>query len=460
MLTILLFLSMIANANLNPDSEDRIWDGGGGDQLWMNPLNWDNDQLPEADADVWIVTNETVIFDAPDYLVESITLLGGAHLIIEEGASLRTFKGGPFGSDAIHLEGVDSTMIESQLTIKGNLLIDMHGAVGDGLDLNKYTKATVTNTGYLEIKNTGDDGIELSDDLVVQGTLFIQDTDANGIRFHSVVPDGAMITNTGIIQIDTTGNYGIWLNSALLFDNQGTTSIANCTAQSIKASSYTFHNKGAMICQGSIDEDSFTGFPNASIEVGPYSPTLLTFSESFSLAQDTIKLELFALPAGMQPLAGIDYDQFTITSGTIDLSQAILELTGDYIPQEGDSLTLLQNLTGSNIIGHFDALPQGSSLFFNGVEMLVSYTGDSNHMNMTLTAISSNVVDADGDGFTNDVDCDDSNATVYPDAPELCDNLDNNCNGSIDEGLASFTYFLDADGDGFGNANAALDTCA
>ena len=30
-------------------------------------------------------------------------------------------------------------------------------------------------------------------------------------------------------------------------------------------------------------------------------------------------------------------------------------------------------------------------------------------------------------------DCDDADATVYPDAEEICDDLDNNCNGLIDD---------------------------
>lgn len=46
--------------------------------------------------------------------------------------------------------------------------------------------------------------------------------------------------------------------------------------------------------------------------------------------------------------------------------------------------------------------------------------------------------DVDGDGFTTCAgDCNDSRDDVYPDAPELCDGVDNNCNGSIDEGFAA-----------------------
>ena len=43
--------------------------------------------------------------------------------------------------------------------------------------------------------------------------------------------------------------------------------------------------------------------------------------------------------------------------------------------------------------------------------------------------------DADGDGFSDSEDCDDSDASIYPGAEEICGNgVDDNCDDLVDEG--------------------------
>ncbi|MBM75573.1 MAG: hypothetical protein CMK59_09230 [Proteobacteria bacterium] len=59
--------------------------------------------------------------------------------------------------------------------------------------------------------------------------------------------------------------------------------------------------------------------------------------------------------------------------------------------------------------------------------------------------------DKDGDGFLEDQDCDDLNSTISPSAIEICDGIDNDCDGDYDEGVAEL-FYVDADGDGFGSA--------
>ena len=56
-------------------------------------------------------------------------------------------------------------------------------------------------------------------------------------------------------------------------------------------------------------------------------------------------------------------------------------------------------------------------------------------------------------------DCNDNNAAVNPGATEICDGLDNNCNGQTDEGVTN-TYYLDSDGDGFGGNTTTQDCSA
>ncbi len=50
-------------------------------------------------------------------------------------------------------------------------------------------------------------------------------------------------------------------------------------------------------------------------------------------------------------------------------------------------------------------------------------------------------------------DCDDGDATTYPGADEYCDGVDNDCDGATDEDDAvdALTWYLDLDGDGFGD---------
>ena len=67
-------------------------------------------------------------------------------------------------------------------------------------------------------------------------------------------------------------------------------------------------------------------------------------------------------------------------------------------------------------------------------------------------------VDADGDGYTAENDCDDSNSSVNPQAEEICDGVDNDCNGEVDDGVGDM-YFTDADGDGFGDPEAMVQLC-
>lgn len=82
--------------------------------------------------------------------------------------------------------------------------------------------------------------------------------------------------------------------------------------------------------------------------------------------------------------------------------------------------------------------------------------------------------DADGDGYLEveacsaaypleQLDCNDVDPAVHPDAAELCDTIDNDCDGLIDDADPSVTgqseWYADVDGDGYGNASSPSMAC-
>ena len=71
------------------------------------------------------------------------------------------------------------------------------------------------------------------------------------------------------------------------------------------------------------------------------------------------------------------------------------------------------------------------------------------------------VDDIDNDGFTSDMgDCDDFNNQINPSAPEICDEIDNNCNDEIDEEATDgLSFFIDQDGDGYPLFDELIQNC-
>ncbi len=70
-------------------------------------------------------------------------------------------------------------------------------------------------------------------------------------------------------------------------------------------------------------------------------------------------------------------------------------------------------------------------------------------------------VDDDADGWAVDEgDCDDSDPAVNPGVDEICDGIDNDCDGYADLGAVDATsWWLDVDGDGYGCETCVASAC-
>ena len=108
---------------------------------------------------------------------------------------------------------------------------------------------------------------------------------------------------------------------------------------------------------------------------------------------------------------------------------------------------------GDEVCGEEDCNDANAEVFPGAVEVC-------NAIDDNCNGVADEAFDSDGDGYLDAAsclgvagadDCDDEDASAFPGAVEQCDEVDHDCDGNPFNGVASNDFCLDSDGDGYGD---------
>src|SRR5205085_7269291 len=134
--------------------------------------------------------------------------------------------------------------------------------------------------------------------------------------------------------------------------------------------------------------------------------------------------------------SGVGVNNNTMQSGSFTYNGGLITLNGVKIKKTGSTI----NLAIANAV-------------------LTTYYADTDGDSYGNASASTQGCEAPAGYVTSNTDCNDASAAVHPGVAEICNGIDDNCSGQIDEGVKT-TFYADADGDAYGNMNATTQACS
>ena len=197
------------------------------------------------------------------------------------------------------------------------------------------------------------------------------------------------------------------------------------------------------------------------------SPTANSNSISFVVNVNEVSSVAISSDLTGNTLCGSANVQFTATPSNAGTSPVYQwKLNGNNVGSNATSYTLNGAVAGDQIVVVMST--------FHSCQ--VSSTHNSNTLTLTSASTNSYYLDADADGYGNPSslvtdcatpvgyitqagDCNDADSGINPDALEICNGIDDNCNNQSEEGLIFLNFYLDNDGDGYGAISSVQSAC-
>jgi hypothetical protein len=235
-------------------------------------------------------------------------------------------------------------------------------------------------------------------------------------------------------------------------------------------------------CDGEVDEDAVDGLPfHADLDGDTFGDPAIVYAceQASGLVTDDTDCDDAAsgiYPGATEHCDGWDEDcDSVVDNDAVDMADWYPDTDGDAFGDpaavyacEGPAGHVADNTDCDDAVA---STYPGATEVCDGVDQDCDGIADDNAIDADTW-----YADSDGDSYgdggvalascsapagyvSNTTDCDDGTSTVHPGAAEVCDSVDQDCDGLIDEGV-TITYYRDADTDGYGLSTSTSTACS
>ncbi len=357
---------------------------------------------------------------------------------ISNGTTIEpTFSGLVEGLYEFRLTGTDDDGASSfgTVSVRVNPAENQAPVVGAG-DFKQITLPT----DFLAI----DDAVAFDNDGTIVSLQWTQDSG----------PNTATIGNATTIEPTISGLVaGLYEFRLTATDDDGATNFGTVSVRvHPAASNQTPFNGTAQVIPGTVEAEFYDeGGANEA-----YFDTDAGNNGNF-LRSDDVDVEVGSSNGNVGWIFDGEWLEYTVdvqTTGSYSVAVSVASInsgTSFNLELDGNSLTGTINVPNTGNWQSYQTVTAEGLQMTAGTHIL-RFNALANGFNVDdyVFTLEAGPVDNDNDGFTADVDCDDNNPAINPGATEVCDGVDNDCDGQIDEGVLTLFYF-DRDQDQFGS---------